>query len=293
MDIFQNFFGSNLNKKEKIKPIVKEVYLSLRELYTGIDKTIIIEKKVIVDKKENINYKDSIKICKNCQGTGYVNIVRQIGPMITQMQAPCNNCNSKGYLINKYYKEKNIKQEIKVNIPKGMKEDEHIIIENEGNVNLKNIKEKGDIVIIIKEFQHSHFIRKNSDLIFQKKISIFEALAGCHFYIENLNNENLEINIQEIINNETVKIIPGQGMPLKNKNKYGNIVILFKIEYPDSITDQEKENIKDNFKRFFKKEEHQIKNIKKINILDSSNNDIYPESDEENEDQQNIQCAQQ
>ena len=36
------------------------------------------------------------------------------------------------------------------------------------------------------------------------------------------------------------------------KNKYGNIVILFKIEYPNSITDQEKKNLKDNFKRKWK-----------------------------------------
>jgi DnaJ-class molecular chaperone len=296
MDIFQNFFGNNFNhnQQNKVDPIIKEVYLSIQDLYTGIEQTINIEKKVIVDNKGNVNYKDSIKMCNNCQGTGYVNVVRQIGPMISQMRAPCGNCKSKGYLINKHYREKNIKQEIKINIPRGMKQDEHIVIENEGNVNLQNIDETGDVVIVIKEFQHTHFIRKNNDLIFHKKISIFEALAGIHFYIENLNNEILEINIKEIINNETVKIIPEQGMPLKNKNTYGNIVILFKIEYPNSITDQEKKYIKDNFKRFFKTQ-HQKGNIKKIDVIDSNNQNVYQQEsdDEENEENQNIQCAQQ
>ena len=168
------------------------------------------------------------------------------------MQTTCNHCQGEGYQIKKGYQMKKINQEIEINIQKGLKEDDNIIIENEGNINPKNPQEKGDIVFIIKELQHSHFVRKNQDLIFTKKISIFEALAGFTFYIENLENENLEININEIVNKDTVKVIQNQGMPYKNKNKYGNIIVFFDIEYPNSITIIKKNIIK-IFLKFFKK----------------------------------------
>jgi DnaJ-class molecular chaperone len=296
MDIFQNFFGENFNHQQKsnVEPIVKEVYLELQEIYNGVEKYLTVEKKVIVDNKGNINYKDSVQICNSCQGKGYVNVVRQMGPMISQMRAPCNNCKSKGYLINKYYKEKNIQQEIKVNIPKGIKEDEHIIIENKGNVNLKNIDEKGDIVIIIKEFQHTHFIRKNNDLVYKKKISIFESLSGTKFFIENLEKKKLEINITEIINNETIKYIPNQGLPIKNKNLYGDMVIIFDIEYPKEIHDKEKKILTENFSRFYQKIEKD-NNSEKVEVYDhnSKRNNNYEDSSEEEGESPNVQCAQQ
>jgi hypothetical protein len=84
---------------------------------------------------------------------------------------------------------------------------------------------------------------------------------------------------------------------LKNffyKNKYGNIIEIFDIEYPNSITKSEKNIIKENFKRFFKQEN--VENIKKIDIYDSRKNSYRENddsSDEDNNEGQNIQCAQQ
>lgn len=297
MDIFQNFFGGssfNTAPQKSMEPIVKEVYFSLQELYTGTEKKIEIEKEIIVDKKGNINYKDSIEICQNCQGKGYINVVRQIGPMISQMQAPCKNCKTKGYLINKYYQKKKIKEEIIVNIQRGSKEGDQIILENKGEINPKNINEKGDVIIIVHEFQHSNFVRKNNDLIFKKKISIFEALTGIKFYIENIEKEFLEINISDIIKNDTVKIIKNEGMPLKGKERKGNIVILFEVEYPDNILNQKKQILIDNFSEYFSNIEGNKKS-KHVIVYDNNqyNNDFENSSDEENENNENVQCAQQ
>ena len=49
--------------------------------------------------------------------------------------------------------------------------------------------EKGtfdDIVIIIKEEENNDFDRRNNDLIYTHKLSLFEALSGTEFYIQNL-----------------------------------------------------------------------------------------------------------
>tara|TARA_Y100000991_G_C21937974_1_gene333890 strand:- start:27 stop:1187 length:1161 start_codon:yes stop_codon:yes gene_type:complete len=296
MDIFQNFFGGsfNMQSQKSIDPIVKEVYLSLQELYTGVEKTIEIEKEVIVDQKGDINYKDSIELCDHCQGKGYVNVVRQMGPMISQMQAPCKHCKTKGYLIKKYYRKTKIKEQIEINIQKGLKEGDQIQLENKGEINPKNINEKGDVIIIIKEFQHHNFVRKNNDLIFKKKISIFESLTGLKFCIENLEKEFIEINIQDVIKNDTIKIIKNEGMPLKGKDKKGNMIILFEIEYPNVVSNEEKKILKNNFRNYFNYEN--ISNSRPVMVYDNNSysNDYDSSSDEEiNENNENIQCAQQ
>ena len=300
MDIFQNFFGGSFNtqSQKSIDPIVKEVYLSLQELYTGMEKTIEIEKEVIVDQKGNVNYTDSIEICSYCQGKGHVNIVRQIGPMISQMQAPCKHCKTKGYLIKKYYRKTKIKEQIEINIQKGLKEGDQIHLENKGEINPKNINEKGDVIIIIKEFQHHNFVRKNNDLIFKKKISIFESLTGLKFFIENLENTFLEIKIEDIIKNDTIKIIKNEGMPIKGKNKKGNMIVLFEIEYPNNISDEKKQFLKNNFSNYFRNEENNEKKCKSVMLYDNNNytNNYDNSSDDEDKEErhnENIQCAQQ
>lgn len=295
MDMFQNFFGGNFNQKQTgIEPIVKEIYLSLQELYSGIEKNINIEKKIIVDHNGKTDFENSIEKCRNCDGVGHVNMVRQMGPMVTQMQVPCDKCKTKGYQLKKGYSLQKKNEEIKITVKKGMKEGSKIHLEGIGNTNLKNINEKGDIILIIKEFQHNHFVRKNNDLIYKKKISIFESLTGLNFGIESLNKINLEIDITEIINNETIKILPNYGMPTGKQDKYGNMIILFEIEYPKKISDEEKKILLNNFTKFYSK--HEVKeNSKKVILLDHNHydNNEHEGSNEYSDDSSNIQCSQQ
>ena len=268
MDIFKNFFGGNLNEEREdqtIKPIVKELYLSIEELYTGVSKKINIEKEIFINKYGKEDPHNSTTIC--------------------------NKCNQKGYHINNGYTKKNIQQEININIEKGLEEDNKIYLRGIGNID-PITKKMGDIIIIIKEFEHINFMRKGKDLILKKKISIFESLAGFTFYIENLNRQHLEIHINEIISNETIKIIPNQGMPINGTIKYGDIVLLFEIEYPQKLTLEEKNILKEKFHHYFSKND-EIHNSINVDIYDKVNNNYQGNRNNFEDSQNNMECVQQ
>ena len=60
----------------------------------------------VINTKKNINTnlkggKDgAVKTCSGCQGRGVKMVIRQMGPMIQQMQTTCGDCQGTGQIIN-------------------------------------------------------------------------------------------------------------------------------------------------------------------------------------------------
>jgi DnaJ family protein A protein 2 len=78
------------------------------------------------------------------------------------------------------------------------------------------------------------------DLIVEKEISLKESLCGLEFTIKHLNNKIFHMQHKDntVIKDNTVKTIPNLGMIDKNK-KSGNLIIIFKINYPDKLTKEQ------------------------------------------------------
>jgi len=122
---------------------------------------------------------------------------------------------------------------IYINLPKGIDNNEMILLENKGNINEYNIK--GDVKIFININETYNFSRNGIDLYYYKTISLKEALCGFSFSIPFLNNENIIINNEKgnIIQPLTTKIIKNFGM--QRENIIGNLIIIFNIIYPTNI----------------------------------------------------------
>ena len=80
---------------------------------------------------------------------------------------------------------------LNIPIPKGIHEKNGIIIENEGNC-VNDLK--GDVKLSFKIDEHPLFKRRESDLIYKKKISLKEALCGFSFELQHLNGKMLFLN---------------------------------------------------------------------------------------------------
>jgi DnaJ family protein B protein 4 len=105
--------------------------------------------------------------------------------------------------------------------------------------------EPGDIVFVLEEAPHEHFKRQGDDLVYTANISLRQALAGCVVSLPTLDGRTLRNEIREVIQPDYVKVIPGEGMPLsKNPSKKGNLLIQFKVHFPDQLNDQQKDLIK-------------------------------------------------
>ena len=133
-----------------------------------------------------------------------------------------------------------------ITIPQGVDDNEIILIKDKGN----SINEscKGDVKIIIQVSNGTGFKRNGLDLIFRKSISLRDSLCGFAFEINHLNGKTLNLNNKTnptIVKPNYKKTVPGLGMI--RDGAYGNLVIEFEIEFPDSLSKEQIETIGDVF----------------------------------------------
>lgn len=132
---------------------------------------------------------------------------------------------------------------IYVDIPRGIDDNEIILIKGKGNV-LNRMA--GDIKLIVKIDNSTNFNRVGLDLIYEHTITLKESLCGFSFKIEHLNGTMYTItnttNIGHVIGPNYKKIIPNLG--LSRGNIVGNLVILFNIKFPEILTAEIVEQLK-------------------------------------------------
>ena len=311
-----SFFGNmGMNmRQEKSQKTMHQIDVTLTELYYGCTKEckVNIDKICLVCRGEG--YKN-VKKCNKCKGSGMIFIRRMVGPgMIQQMQTVCNMCNGKGKKFNKkdvckacYGKGKySENKSFNVKIEKGMKNKSTIVYEGDGNQSLTG--ENGDVVFVINELKHKHFVREGSNLIYNKKINLVDALTYQVYIINHINKVKLSVNEKSIIKPGNCHILPKQGMPYHNHNRYGDLIIKYEIVFPDFIEDSKKSLLLDIFnRRILKRTKSNIlkncdpilvNNIEELNYnTDYESNMGNDSSDYMNQDNfdggAGVQCAQQ
>ena len=123
------------------------------------------------------------------------------------------------------------KETLYVEIPKGIDNNEIIIIENKGNI-FNNFKSNVKIHTFL--LNHELYTREGLDIIYNINISFKESLLGFEYNFKYLNNKIYKIvNKENIIHNNSKKIIENIGF-LRN-NYSGNLIITFNVNYPEKI----------------------------------------------------------
>ena len=129
-----------------------------------------------------------------------------------------------------------------VTIPKGIDEGEILILHEKGNI--ANETCKGDIKIFIKIENNTDFKRNGLDLIYEKNISVKEALCGLSFELKYITGKIYTINNQSgnIINQGYNKIIPNMGF--SRDQHTGNLILVFNVKFPEKLTNEVIEQLK-------------------------------------------------
>jgi len=99
---------------------------------------------------------------------------------------------------------------------------------------------------------HDKFGRFGNDLVLEHKITLMEALRAGPIHFTTIENEQIEISIDEVIGPDSVRVIPGKGMPILNndplgpiKRDYGrgNLILKFDIQFPNNMNEDRKNNL--------------------------------------------------
>lgn len=186
----------------KGKDLVHRISVSLEDLYKGKTTKLALNKTVICTKCDGKGGKaGAVRQCGNCQGRGVKVMLRQLGPMLQQIQQPCNECDGKGEVINakdrcKTCQGKKVVQERKlldVHVDKGMKNGQTITFQAAADESPGVVP--GDVVIVIEEKPHETFRREGNDLFTDIELDLLSALAGGAFSIMHLDDHALRVTV--------------------------------------------------------------------------------------------------
>eukprot|EP00121_Abeoforma_whisleri_P004151 Awhi_evm2s3748 len=246
-DIFSQFFGGGGFGGERGprrgQDTVHELDLTLEQFYVGCTKKLAMRKNVLCKTCDGKGGKN-VRKCEPCGGRGQVIHHRQMGPFVQQVAAPCDACGGNGETMSpkdrcKDCNGKKIVQERKIfeaHVNPGMRHGEKIVFEDEGDQ--QPDVPPGDVIIVLRQKPHARFERKGQDLLMTHEISLLEALCGFQHVISHLDDRQLIVTVKpgEVITPNSAKMVPKEGMcHPRHRQQKGNIIIQFKVNFPDSL----------------------------------------------------------
>lgn len=184
------------------KDLVHRISVSLEDLYKGKVQKLALSKSVLCKGCDGLGgKKGAVKECQACHGQGVRVTLRQLGPMVQQIQQPCGDCEGTGEIVDpknrcKQCNGKKTQQErkvLEVHIDKGMKSGQQIKFPGESDQSPG--VEPGDVIFVVEEKDHPRFQRKGDDLFCEAEIDLLTSLAGGEFAIEHLDDRTLKVQI--------------------------------------------------------------------------------------------------
>jgi molecular chaperone DnaJ len=241
---FGGFGGSSRKQRRNYNynlDIAVELVVEFNEAIFGCKKEVKYSYKTACQDCKGTGAKDGkLDTCPHCNGQGQIHM-RQ-GFMTFAQTCPhcngsgqavtnkCNTCNATGYSESE--------NSFEVSIPEGVNDGNRIRVSNRGNVAPDGTR--GDLYLQIKVKEDSHFVRHDNDIYIEVPIFFTQVALGASIKIPGLRGE-LELKIpagtkdkeQFKFRNEGVKSVQGFGK--------GDLIVQVKINYPESLTAEQKE----------------------------------------------------
>lgn len=221
------------------------IEVDLEDAYNGVSKEITIKRNEICKKCKGTGAKDKrIVKCSMCDGKG----MRPMQPG-AGMKVPCDRCGQRGYFISEKCTQcKGSKVAIgsktfSIEIEPGMDNGSEIVFEGQGEQNPELFP--GDLVYVVRVKSHPRFVRHGSDLAVTIKLTLRESLLGYKRQITHLDGHIVEVEHDGVTQPSSVRIIENEGMPHQEMHSQkGNLVINFEIDYPQKLTSEQAELVK-------------------------------------------------
>ena len=103
----------------------------------------------------------------------------------------------------------------------------------------------GDLIVNVFIRPNSTFRREGNNLIFEKSITVWDAILGAKIAINTLDNKNLNITIPPGTQPDTVMSCNGEGLPDMRTKHRGNLLIRIKVSVPRNLTHDQYQKIQE------------------------------------------------
>jgi len=127
---------------------------------------------------------------------------------------------------------------ITVKIPGGVAEGNYIPLRGEGNAGERG-GESGDLLVVISEKPHDHFVRHGSDIITELPITLTTAALGGEIEVNTLDGK-VKLKIPAATQSGEILKLKGQGLGRLRSSGRGDLLVKVALWTPTSLTSDQK-----------------------------------------------------
>lgn len=280
-DIFQGFdignifdmfgFGGGSRNRGRTGPqrgsdIYTEIPITLEEAYEGCDKEIKITRSELCPTCNGSKAKpgSNPETCKTCGGTGQIKEVSNtfLGQMVNVR--PCRECGGTGKIITEPCEDchgrgsKRKTKTIKIEIPEGVDEGNHLRVSGEGNCGEAPGLE-GDLIVTVHIKRNKKFTREGDHLYLEQQISFPQAALGDTISIPTIEGKEVEFKVPAGTQSGTVFKLRNQGMNSVRHKGRGNLYVTATVVVPKKLNSKQK----DLLNKFAEVSGDEIKHVEK------------------------------
>lgn len=165
----------------------------------------------------------NVSVCSNCNGAGQV------------VKEPCVPCKGDGRVRGD--------STVKVTVPAGVSSGNYIPLRGKGNAG-KRGGEAGDLMVVIEEQEHEHFIREQDDILYDLTISYPDAALGGEVEVPTL-NDTVTLTIEPGTQPGTMLRLRDKGIPHLNAHGRGDQIVRLNVYVPTKLSSKEKEVLRE------------------------------------------------
>jgi curved DNA-binding protein len=127
------------------------------------------------------------------------------------------------------------KKSININVPPGIENGQQIRYQGLGDSSIPGVP-PGDLLVNVRVSPHPSFRREGDHLIYEKLISVWDAILGTSLSIQTLGGKNIQVSIPSGTQPDTILSCRGEGLPnMRNKRK-GNLLVKISIDIPKNLS---------------------------------------------------------
>jgi len=254
-DPFEQFFGGGFgggrqrdDGQQRTDSVEIPLRLDLNQFYKGDIFDVHYVREVLCR-----NWEDCMKPDRECTGPGIKIMRQQIAPgFVQQVQASAPQCVARGKSWRSNCKAcpkgktESEKIELTIDLTKGARPGERITFESVTDEKPGFIS--GDLHFVFVEIPHPTYKRDGDHLYLTKEILLVDALTGFSVELVHVDGHKFTVDIEDITECDQVVRVPGKGMPRRRGNGYGDLYITFEVDFPDTLTQKQKNAIREILK---------------------------------------------
>jgi molecular chaperone DnaJ len=246
-DFFENFGGRGGSggeagvQKERGADIQVDMEISFAEMARGTEKTVSIYKlqRCHKCKGRGAERVEDLEKCHVCKGAGRVERKISIGFGSISQIITCQSCKGRGFEVKKKCSDchgsgvTKEKVAIKITVPPGVETGNILRVEGQGEESRDGYG--GDLFVRLRVSDHPFFKRSDSDIVFEKEITLSQALLGTKLDVPTLDGEQ-EVNIPPLTPDGARFRLKSRGIKMGRSSETGDEVIKIRIKMPRRLS---------------------------------------------------------